>query len=181
MSNILVVTYSRTGNTARVGKELANHLDADFERIEELENRQGIAGFAIAALESLAKGLPSIRTTKDPSQYSLVVLGTPVWAGHMASPVRTYLTLQHAHLPRMAFFATMGGHGAEETIRELKFLTRSDVAPSCAFTQAEIERARYAQKLEGFAKSLAPLTRRESATLNSAADASTWISEPEPA
>lgn len=179
MAKILVVAYSRTGSTTRVGKELAIYLDADFERIEEVDSRRGAMGFVVSVLESVAKGLPAIRTHKDPSQYDLLVLGSPVWVGNMASPVRSYLTLHRAQLPRMAFFATMRARGGEEAVREMKFFARADAAPSCVFTQSDIEQLRHSKRLEEFAKSLTFLSRQMSAPLSPAADASTWIGEPE--
>jgi menaquinone-dependent protoporphyrinogen IX oxidase len=181
MTNILVVNYSRTGITSRIGRELATRLDADFERIEEIENRAGVVGFLISAFESLAKGLPAVRTSKNPNHYDLVVVGTPVWAGTMSAPVRAYLHAHRAQLPRMAFFATMRGSGADDALREMRFLCRADDAPSCSFTDAEVNSQRYAHKLMDFARTLKHLELKLSVPLNPAADVSTWVGDIEPA
>mgnify|MGYP003406674327 CR=1 FL=1 len=180
MPNILVVSYSRTGTTSRIARELADQLGADFERIEEIENRAGVVGFLISALESLAKGLPAIRTVKDPHQYDLVVVGTPVWVGSMASPVRAYLEAHRTRLPRVAFFATMRARGAEDALREMKFLCRANAAASCAFTEAEVKNLRYLHKLANFANALSRVQRQVRKPVSPVADASTWVGEAEP-
>ena len=177
MPRILVVTYSRTGTAVGVGKQLASLLEADFERIEEAQNRSGALGYMISALEALAKGLPSIRTTKDPSEYDVVVVGTPVWAGNMASPIRAYLTLHRAQLKHVALFAVMAGHGGDQVVRDMKLLARADDAPSCALSRSEIVGPGFASKLATFAHSITLLARRVSAPLSDAADASTWIGD----
>lgn len=175
MAKILVVTYSRTGSTVCFGQELASFLRADVERIQETEHRIGSVGYMVSALEALAKGLPTIRTRNDPSRYDVVVVGTPVWAGNMASPIRSYLTLHRAQLRHVAFFAVMGGRGAEQVVREMKFLTHADDAPSCTLTQSEVAAMGFSSKLTNFGNAVADLARRVSAPLSIAADASTWI------
>jgi flavodoxin len=181
MTNILVVSYSRTGTTSQIGRELAGQLEAEFERIEEIENRAGVLGFLFSALESLAKGLPAIRTVKQPNQYDLVVLGTPVWAGSMASPVRSYLMAHRAQLPRMAFFATMRGAGDDDALREMRFMCHAEAAPSCSFTEDEVKNLRYAHRLMDFARTLKHLESEISLPLGPAADTSTWMGDVEPA
>ncbi|MET0388349.1 MAG: flavodoxin [Polyangiales bacterium] len=155
MKKILVVCYSRTGSTARVGRAIASALGADFELIQEVENRHGIVGFVLSALESLAKGLPSIRTQKDPRDYDLVVIGTPVWAASMSAPVRSYLFTHRTQLPQLAFFTLMGGVGADDALRELKLLCQADDAPTYALTQAEARSFQDTRKFRDFIGTLA--------------------------
>jgi hypothetical protein len=152
-------------------------MNADFERIEEVENRSGPVGYMVSALEALAKGLPSIRTTKDPGDYEMIVVGTPVWAGNMASPIRTYLTLNRARLRHIAFFAVMGGQGADHVLREMKFLAGADDAPSCTLMQSEVQSMNFSSKLADFANMLTYLVGRESAPVSSGAEPSTWFGE----
>ncbi len=44
MSRILVVDYSRTGNTHLVAKAIARGCGADLERIRDVRSRRGIVG-----------------------------------------------------------------------------------------------------------------------------------------
>jgi hypothetical protein len=137
-----------------VARYIADALSADFERIEEPGSRAGLAGYARSALEALARGLPTIRTQKDPRDYALVVLGTPVWTGTMSSPMRSYLAA-HAHqLQNAAFFAVMGGRGAEAAVQEMKFACGLQQAPSCVLTQGEVESDRFRQVCADFIRAL---------------------------
>lgn len=139
MPKILVVYYSRGGATFRVAEMIAKELGADLEAIEENAPRKGRLGYMRSLLEATAKGLPTIRTRRDPRDYDLVVLGTPVWAGTMSSPMRAYLNQHRRRLPRVAFFATMGGRGAYRVLEEMEMFCEVQGAPSCFLTQHEVE------------------------------------------
>jgi hypothetical protein len=154
MAKILVTCYSRGGTTLRVAEEIARALGAELDTIEEGSSRKGQLGFMRSALEALAKGLPSIRTNKSPSDYDLVVLGTPVWVGNMSSPMRSYLFLHHQQLRRVALFATMRGQGAEDTLRDMKLLCRASDASTCSFIEHEVKTGRHRPNLERFVASL---------------------------
>lgn len=153
-SRILVVCYSRSGTAWRVAQHLAERLGADLDRITECEPRSGVLGFAQSILEAAAKGVPAIQARRDPREYSRVVLGTPVWAGAIASPVRAYLLAHGQHLNDPAFFAVMGGRGADRVIRELKFACDAPRAPSCILTQRQVERNEFQQACHAFVNTL---------------------------
>lgn len=162
---ILVVCYSRGGTTLKVAKHLAESMGADLDPIEEHAPREGVGGYLRSLLEAVAKGLPAIRTRHDPRDYDLVVVGTPVWAGTMSSPVRSYLYAHRRHLENVAFFAVMGGRGADSTVSEMRLATSAPHAPTCTFTQAEVERDRHRTPCDQFIRRLqegAPRTDRGS-------------------
>jgi flavodoxin len=153
-NRILVVCYSRTGSTAHVAERLAQELSADLEQIEEATSRSGYAGYARSALEALAKGLPTIHFRRDPRDYELVVLGTPVWTGTMCSPIRSYLSSQARNLKNPAFFAVMGGRGAEQTVREMKLACAAPQAPSAVFVQRSVEQPSFRVAFDQFVSRL---------------------------
>ena len=114
MSNTLVVYYSLTGNTRPIAEAIAAALDADLEVIEDTFNRDAGLGRPRSAIEGLLGLRSRITPPKhDLSEYDLVVVGTPVWAARLSSPVRAYLSQQRASLERVAFFCTQGGFGAK--------------------------------------------------------------------
>jgi len=67
----------------------------------------------------LVPGLHHGCTKHDLSEYDLVVVGTPVWAARLSSPVRAYLSQQHASLERVAFFCTQGGIGGKWVLQNM--------------------------------------------------------------
>lgn len=123
----LVVFYSRTGHTRRVAQALAARLDADIEEIREARNPHHVLHAVRLTIEALFGRESPIRLPqKDPRSYDLVVVGTPVWAGSLPSPVRTYLAIERARLESTAFFCTHKGSGAQRVFRQMRaLLTRS--------------------------------------------------------
>jgi flavodoxin len=107
MKKILVVYYSRTGNTKKIAKEIAKNLDADLDEIRDLKNRKGLMAWIASGREARLEKITEIKYKKNPSKYDLVIVGTPVWAWNITPPVRTYLTKNK--LKNTAFFCTYGG------------------------------------------------------------------------
>jgi flavodoxin len=101
--------------------------------------------------------------------YELVVLGTPVWAGSIASPMRSYLFLHRLQFRQVAFFATMGAVGAGQTFSEMKLLCHRDDAPTCAFTQADVEANRHRPALDAFITQIRAAVGRTTASQGAAA------------
>jgi len=147
---ILVVYFSRSGSTARVASYLADELGADLDAIEEPRSRAGIGGYVRSAFEAVAKGLPTIHTRRDPRDYDLVVLGTPVWGGTMASPVRSYIHEHSESLAKTAFFVVMGGSGGDDTVREMQMACGVGARPSCVLRREEVEHDRDLARCEDF-------------------------------
>jgi flavodoxin len=156
MQKALVVYFSRTGRTRRVAEEIAARCAADLEGVEDVRSRSGIFGYLRSAREALSGTLVDIRpVTKDAGDYDLVVLGTPVWASHVCSPMRAYLTANRGRLRRVAFFATEGGSGADKVFREMAELCGLQPVASAVFTDREIEASGHTDKLVAFVRAFA--------------------------
>src|SRR3974390_2834355 len=113
-SRILVIYYSRTGTTREVARSLTAALQCDSEEIVEDGSRRGMLGYLRSLLGALRQSPARIAAAgKDPSSYDLIVIGTPVWAWSVSSPVRAYLIGNRARLPAVAFFCTLGGAGGD--------------------------------------------------------------------
>jgi len=148
MHTCLVVCYSRTGLTARVGQELADLYGADFELIREERSRSGPIGFLRCILDSVLRKQPEIvPPVKDPRDYALVILGAPVWAGTVAAPMRTYLSRHHERFHRIALFCTLGGSGGDKALDEMTALCGKQPAATLAIADAEIQSGSYRGKL----------------------------------
>ena len=106
----LVVYFSRSGTTHKVAEELARELGADLERITDHEDRKGFIGYMKSGREASTDMLVEIDEPKrDPAGYELVVVGTPVWAWKMCSPVRSYLAKYAGRIKDAAYFCTADG------------------------------------------------------------------------
>ncbi len=103
-----IVYYSLNGTTEKVARQLASLLDLPLFRIEDVSSRRGFFGYMKSGFESVAKKTPKIRPIEDfePDGDHLILL-SPVWAGSMSSPVRTFCTL---HAGRYADFSLILTH-----------------------------------------------------------------------
>ena len=119
----LVVYYSRTGKTRFVAEKVIAELKADIEKIVDLKNRSGRFGFLKAGYDATRGNETEIaETQKSPSEYDLIVIGTPVWNSRPASAIRTYLKKNDLAGKKVAVFCTNEGMGEEKAVERTKAL-----------------------------------------------------------
>jgi flavodoxin len=119
--NCLVVYYSRTGLTRKVGEAVSDLLQCDREELFEQNKRSGLSGYVSMGMEGLLKKRVEIKEpAKDPANYDLVVIGTPVWCMNLSSPVRSYLFRHRGRFKAVAFFASQGAIGSGNAFKEME-------------------------------------------------------------
>ena len=119
----LVVYYSRTGKTKSVAEKVAAELEAEIEEIVDLKNRNGRFGFLKAGYDATRGNKTKIKEMKNsPSDYNLIVIGTPVWNSRPASAISTYLQNNSFSGKNVAIFCTNEGMGEEKAIQRTKAL-----------------------------------------------------------
>lgn len=154
MKDTLVVYFSRSGNTRHVAEMLAKELSADLDEIREAGERRGILGFLRSGYEAVKGIAPAIfESARKPGDYARVLVGTPVWAGHVASPVRAYLELHRDELRHVAFFCTYGGRGAVGAFSDMAQLVGQPPEGTLAVSEREVALERDAGR-EHFIKEL---------------------------
>ena len=157
MSDVLVVYFSRTGYTRRVAERIAREIGADLEPIREPKPRTGIFGYWRSARESLRKVVAEILPpTKLARSYRLIVLGTPVWASHLSSPMRAYIAAQGRSFPRVAFFCTQGGSGAQKVLEEMRALCGRSPDATMIVNDRDVDSGAAGRKVEQFLRELEP-------------------------
>ena len=98
----LIVYYSYTNKVERIVTELRNQIEADVIEVEPAEkgldyaaNNYAIGSAQIAAIRENpddASSYPAIDPMNvDLSQYSTIIVGTPLWWSDMAAPLQTFL------------------------------------------------------------------------------------------
>lgn len=157
----LVVHYSLGGSTRRVAGAIAEALGADVEELHDVADRRGIAGYLRCGLEVLLQASVELHPPRrDPADYDLVVVGSPVWVSSPSTPVRTYLWLERERLPAVAFFVTLGGSGAERALGLMRELAGKAPAATLAVRGAELGAGVPRERVAAFAKALARAPRR---------------------
>ena len=105
----LVLFYSRSGTTKRVAQEVAKALNADIDELIDKKSRKGILGFLRAGYDATRGKTTEIEFEKDPYDYDLVIVGTPIWNGRVTPAIRTYLLWNREKIKNAAFFSTCAG------------------------------------------------------------------------
>jgi len=151
---VLVVHYTRTGNTGKVAKEIAEALGADTETIIDQKNRKGPIGW-LGAGKDASKKIPAQidAPKKDPSVYELVVIGTPVWAWTVSAPVLAYLKRFSGKFPELAFFLTYDGN-MEKTFDDMTAAAGKTPKATLAVHAKELKSGEHVAKIKEFAAKL---------------------------
>lgn len=147
----LVVVYSGTGSTLSVAQRIATELGADLETIEDKVDRKGILGFLRSGYEALREKTPPIAEPKhNPRKYDLVVVGTPIWAGRMSSPVRTYLSRTSGLFKQVAFFCTSRGGGNQRVFFEMARIAAAEPIATLELTSAQVKAGEGSTSIQNF-------------------------------
>jgi len=152
---VLVAFYSRTGTTRTVAQALASRLGADVEEIVDTKNRQGIFGWLGAGRDASKKSKTVIAPIqKNPADYDLVILGTPIWAWSMTPAVRTYIIQQRHNFKKVAFFCTMGASGDIKTFAAMAELCGQKPLATMALRAGEVKMNQYYSAINRFSVEL---------------------------
>lgn len=148
---VLVAYYSRTNITKKVGDEIAKSLNGDVEEITSKVKYDGKIGYARAGKHALGEKIIDLGDLKyDPSDYELVYLGVPVWAGKSATPMISYIKQNERKFNDVRFFVTAGSRGFEETFKQLEDYVGKAPQKTLALTTKEVKKEEYEDKLSSF-------------------------------
>jgi flavodoxin len=151
----LVVYYSRTGTTRKVAEAIAAMLPCDVEEIVDTKSRSGVGGFLRSGKDATLKALTTIQEpVKDAAAYDLVVIGTPVWAWTMSTPVRTYISRYADKLHKVAFFLTTGWTGMDRTFRHMEELSGRKPVAVLGLLMNEVAKGAPTSKVKAFVAQL---------------------------
>ena len=123
MHDILCIYFSRSGTTRAAAGKIAAALDAELAEITDAQDRSGLKGYFRSGLDAMRRTVQPIdplQTERPLTDYRLVILASPVWAGRCASPVRALLKERGGELPRVGYVLTRAGSRKNGGISEPK-------------------------------------------------------------
>lgn len=152
----LVVYYSRTGTTQAVARQVAFACNCDIDEIIEPQSRMGIRGYLRSGYQALTQALPTIKPFfKDPTSYGLIILGTPVWAGNIAAPMRSYIMQNRSRFRQIATFCTMSGSDGGKVLQDIDKLCGKPARARLVLTGDQVSNTAYMEDVARFALTLA--------------------------
>jgi flavodoxin len=151
MDKVLVVCYSRTGKTNKIGKIIAEQLNGDFEEIIDKKNRDGKLGFIKSGKDAIKKKTTSIEDIKhDPTSYDMIIIGTPVWASTISSGVLTYVETYQKLFKKVAFFYTEASSNETKVFDVLEELCNKKPEATLKIFGQDFKENAYENKTENF-------------------------------
>jgi flavodoxin len=153
---VLVVYYSVTGNTARVGRDIAKATGGDLESLRDSGHGVGFWAYLKAILDAVRGRSADLGELKFiPHNYDLTIIGTPVWAWNMTPVVRAYLGRYKAQLGNVAFYVTSGDTDASKIVPSMESIVGRRAVAFTGFNARQLADHRvYAARLEAFVQSL---------------------------
>jgi len=151
----LVLYYSRTGNTRTVAEAIARQLGADIEEIHDTSRRLGLRGYLRSGFDAALGRCTGLEPTRrDPADYDVVVVGTPVWNASVSAPVRTFLAANGRRMKTFAFFATQGGRGAPRAFRQMSDLVGRRPVTTLVLTERTVRHHEIFSSVGSFVRAL---------------------------
>ncbi|MFH1840664.1 MAG: hypothetical protein ABH807_00695 [Candidatus Shapirobacteria bacterium] len=158
---ILVAFYSRTGTTKKIALKLAEKLKADILEILCPSIGLGPVGYLKAGRSTMLKIFVPIQfSTKDRvlTNYSLVIIGTPIWAFTLSSPIKTFLTQNKKKFNKVAFFVTYHSSGVDKTFTDMAKIIDQKPIATLALTAPKVWQEKFEEKISCFIKTLSQFT-----------------------
>ncbi|MCX8199975.1 MAG: hypothetical protein N3G76_00735, partial [Candidatus Micrarchaeota archaeon] len=91
---------------------------------------------------------------KDPLQYDLVIIGTPIWASTMSLPVKAYITKMSGKFKKVAFFCTGGGFGARNVFKDMSYLCAKQAVATLSVSHMSYFSGGYKKLVHKFASEI---------------------------
>jgi len=126
-----------------------------YWRIIDTKNRSGILGYLRSARDGMSRKLTVLKDMiNDPSQYDLLIIGSPLWGGHISTPVRTYIHQNQANFNNVAFFCTAGGKNFDGVFNDMKELCGTSPLATLGVRAKEVNDGSYKSKIAEFTKKI---------------------------
>jgi len=118
----LVVYYSYEGSTRTIAQTIATTLEADVLECRPLKDisSKGFMKYVWGGRQVIFKKRPQLRPfEKNPADYDMVIIGTPVWAFDYAPAVRSFLSQMNLQRKKIGVFCCHEGTKGK-TLENLK-------------------------------------------------------------
>ncbi|TFG21883.1 MAG: flavodoxin [Promethearchaeota archaeon] len=127
---ILVIYYSLTGNTKLIAETIQNAIGADIQEIKPVKELDPESGtrFMWGGMQATMKKKPKLEAfDKDPSDYDLIFIGTPVWAWQASPPIRSLSKMYDFSDKKVALWCCCSGKGIKAMERIKKLYRKANV------------------------------------------------------
>ena len=141
MKKALVVYYSFEGSTEIVAKAISDtyHLDIlSIKPVIEIKSK-GFTKYIWGGGQVVMGTIPEIESILiDLDEYDFIFIGTPIWAGTFAPPIRALLEDKKLHDKQIAYFYTsLGGASLAEKRAQQAFSINNTLVSTIGLTDVK--------------------------------------------
>ncbi|WP_133013713.1 flavodoxin family protein [Clostridium cuniculi] len=125
----LLIYYSHDGNTKFVAETISKIIEADIMELipEENINITGIMKISWGVRQLITHPKPKLlRNNINPSDYDMIVIGTPVWSYTFSPPINTFFNEYKLSGKKVAIFCCHGGQKGK-TIEKIKECLKGNI------------------------------------------------------
>lgn len=121
---VLYVYYTRTNHCKDIVENLSLIIPGDIEELDDGRKKKGVLSYLTSGRDAMKEHTVPLRKIKyQPSKYDLVVVVSPVWASHLATPVRTFL-MEYPLNGKNVFVLSSSGPDVEEIFETMATLAK---------------------------------------------------------
>jgi len=153
----LVVYYSYEGSTRTIAQTIGGALNADILECRPLKDisSKGFMKYVWGGRQVIFKKHPQLEPfEKNPADYELVIIGTPVWAFDYAPAIRSFLSQVNLQKKNIGLFCCHEGTKGKtlENLREV--LSGNTIVDEMDFLNVEKNKEENIVKARNWAKNL---------------------------
>lgn len=147
----LIVFYSRTGTTKKVATTLSQMMNADLVEIQCKRYGPGFFHYMRAGYDSVRGNMAPIELSPAiQGSYDLAIIGAPIWAGHSAVPVRSFLKGDTDLPGNIGLFVTRMGSSPEKALQEMEAFLSSPAKAKLALKSKDVAQNKISDALDAF-------------------------------
>jgi flavodoxin len=137
---ILMLYYSRTGNTRMACEALQKALNAQLVEVKDLTDRSGSWGGLTGMLNTLFNMVTGIEPEHpDLASCSTIILASPLWAGKLAPAIRTLIARNKFENKQVIIFTTGNAILDEANQEKNKALVKASGGQVVGYLQVAVQ------------------------------------------
>ena len=142
MIKTLIVYYSRSGKSEMLAKDLQSKIGCDTDRIEYAGKNK--VSFLIAGFEAVRRKTVKIKgAVHKPEEYDKIIFVTPIWAGRLSTPVRSYMAENKANIKSYVLIAVSASSPADAAVKDASDILQKQPAVSERYLSKGIDNKTY--------------------------------------
>jgi len=138
IEKILIVYYSLTGNTQFIAETIRDTIKADILELKPVKelNPSSSMKYMWGGFQATMKKKPELNEIdKNPLDYDLLFLGTPVWAWTYSPPLRSFLSMYDLSGKKIAIWTCSAGEPGKGLERFSNALKDTEIIGKIGFRE----------------------------------------------